>query len=194
MRIRRIIPLFIGLWLLALPGCSGQLYKVAPRPVVSPSDFPAGTASGNLEVSAFALTDDDRAFEQFGANLPLAGLVAVDVKLTNRTASPINSRSLRFELSDATGAKFKQLEPKKALGRLMKFYGVRFYALEARRVTRERFETLSLPLAAPLAPQEERRGLLFFEVKRDVAGLVGLTLSIAGKDRTIPAPVTVRLN
>ena len=194
MRIRRIIIFFTALWLLTLAGCSGQLFTVAPRPVSPPSDLIAAPASGKLEVSAVALADDDRAFEQFGANLPLAGLIAVDAKLTNHLTSPINARALKFELRDATGKKYKNLAPKKALKRLLKFYQMRIYGLEAYRRTRADLETLSFRTDNPLAPQEERRGVLFFEAKRDVAGLAGLTLSVQSKETSGKTPVTVRLN
>ncbi len=185
--------LFIGLWLM-LASCGGQLFKVVPRPVSPPAELIAAPASGNLEVSAFAVADDDRAFEQFGANLPLAGLIAVDARLMNRTAAPINARALKFELRDATGKQFKIIAPKKALKRLMKFYQMRIYGLEAYRRTRADLETLALQTDHPLAPQEERRGVLFFEAKRDVAALAGLTLSVQSRKATDKTPITVRLN
>jgi hypothetical protein len=192
MNFRRVIICVFSFWLLAMVGCSGQLYRVAPRPV-SPATELNSTASGNnLEVSALALVDDDRAFEQFGANLPLAGLLAVDVKLINRATTPLEAGALRFEVCDASGQKFKQLAPKKALKRLMKYYDVGFYVIEARRRTLADLETLALALDTPLAPQEERRGMLFFETKRDAATASGLTLTI--ENRASKTPVTLKLN
>lgn len=177
-----------GFWLIALNGCSGQLFSVAPRPVSPASDLSATAATGSLEVSAYAFTDDDRAFEQFGANLPLAGLLAVDVKLLNRAQTPLDPRALRFVVRNATGQQLKQIEPKKALKRLMKYYDMSFYLLEARRRTLADFEALALPLAAPLNGQEERRGLLFFETKRDAATLTGLTLTVENRETKPQSP------
>lgn len=189
---RLIIHSILIISCLALAGCSGQLYRVAPRPV-SPATELSATANGNnLEVSALALVDDDRAFEQFGANLPLAGLLAVDVKLINRAATLLESRALRFALRDASGQQFKPLAPKNALQRVMKFYEVSFYLIEARRRTLADLETLAFALDAPLAPNEERRGVLFFETKRDVATMNGLTLIIENSEAN--TPITVKLN
>jgi len=193
MRHQRTGSLICGLWLLLLSGC-GPLFKVAPRPASPPADAPANAAAsatpGGFDVSASALTDDERALELFGANLPLAGLVAVEVRLTNHTAEPIQVDQLKFELRDAAGASYKRLAPKEALKRLMKFYRKSAYLKESYRQTREGFEALALPAASALAPQEERRGFLFFEAKRGAATLSGLILSVAGGR----APITLRLN
>jgi hypothetical protein len=189
---RLIIHSILIISCLALAGCSGQLYRVAPRPVSPASDLSATAATGSLEVSAYAFTDDDRAFEQFGANLPLAGLLAVDVKLLNRAQTPLNPRALRFVMSDSTGQQLKQIEPKKALKRLMKYYDIGFYVIEARRRTLADLEALALPLAAPLGSQEARRGLLFFETRRDAATLSGLTLTV--ENRETRTTVTTRLD
>ncbi len=192
MSFRTFTVIAAGFWLLVLNGCSGQLFSVAPRPVSPASDLSAAATTDSLEVSAYAFTDDDRAFEQFGANLPLAGLLAVEVKLLNRAQTPLNPRALRFVVRDATGQQFKQIEPKKALKRLIKYYDLSFYLIEARRRTLADFEALALPLAAPLNAQEARQGLLFFETKHDAATLSGLTLTI--ENRETKTTVTTRLN
>lgn len=185
--------LLLFLPLLAV-GCSGQLFKVAPRPVSATTELTATSAPGNIEVSAYAFTDDDRAFTQFGANLPLAGLLAVDIKLVNRTVATLNTKSLRFELRDGSGTKFKQIGAKKALKRLIEYYDMGFYLLAARRRTLADLEALALSSDIPLTAQEERRGMLFFATKRDAASLTGLTLTITSRDKSLPSPVTVRLN
>jgi len=185
---QRILYLIFWLSLLALCGC-GPLFKVAPLPKSPPADLVTATAPGGLEIGASALTDDISAIEQFGANLPLAGLVAVEVELTNRGTEPIKASALRFELRDAAGGRYKRLETKKALGRLMKYYQKRTYLKESYRQTRESMESLALPLSSPLAPQEERHGFLFFEAKQDVAQLTGLTLSVEGG----PSPIEMKL-
>ncbi|HWQ31338.1 MAG TPA: hypothetical protein VNQ79_00525 [Blastocatellia bacterium] len=192
MNFRKITVTVFSLWLIALSGCSGRLFRVAPRPVSPASDLSATAAADSLEVSAYAFTDDDRAFEQFGANLPLAGLLAVDVKLLNHAQTPLNPRALRFVLRDATGQQLRQIEPRKALKRLMKYYDVGFYVIEARRRTLAALEALALPLAAPLNAQEARRGLLFFETKSDATALTGLTLTV--ENRETKTTVTTQLN
>jgi len=189
MRINQLIYLFCGIWFFALSGC-GAPFKVAPLPKASPTDFATEAAPGSLAVSAALLKDEERSFAQFDANLPLAGVVAVEVQVTNRGSEPLAARALKFELRDAAGVSYKQLEPKKALERLMKFYGKSSYVKDSYRQTRESFESLALPITSPLAPQEERHGFLFFEAKRDVASLSGLTLSVIGGS----TPIKLKLN
>ncbi len=189
MRIKQLIYLFCGLWFFALNGC-GAPFKVAPLPKTSSTDLATEAAPGSLAVSAALLKDEDRSFAQFDANLPLAGIIAVEVQLTNRASEPLAGRALKFELRDAAGTSYKRLEPKKALERLMKFHGKSSYVKDSYRQTRESFEALALPVTASLASQAEWRGYLFFEAKRDVASLAGLTLSVMGGS----APITLKLN
>jgi len=188
MHIKQAIYFIFGLALIILSGC-GPLFKVAPLPKSPPADLVTATAPNGLEVGASALTDDISAIEQFGANLPLAGLVAVKVELMNRGTEPIKASALRFELRDAAGGRYQRLETKKALGRLMKYYQKRTYLKESYRQTRESMESLALPLSSPLAPQEKRHGFIFFEAKQDVARLTGLTLSMEGG----PSPIELKL-
>src|SRR6266545_3522723 len=115
MRVKHLIHLLCGIWLLcgiclfALSGC-GAPFKVAPLPKTSSTDFATEAAPGSLAVSAALLKDEDRSFAQFDANLPLAGIVAVEVQVTNRASEPLAALALKFELRDAAGASYKQLE------------------------------------------------------------------------------------
>lgn len=188
-RVKLIICSLCGLWLFTLTGC-GSVFKVAPLPKTPSPDHIIEAASGSLSASAALLKDDERSFTQFGANLPLAGIIAVEVQLTNRANQAITPRALKFELRDTAGANYKQLAPKKALDRLMKFYGKSSYVKDSYQQTRDSFELLALPVASALEPQKERRGFIFFEAKRDVLSLTGLTLSITGGS----APIKLKLN
>lgn len=172
---------------LALSACGGQLYKVA-TPVKSPSPPLAAEAAG-LRVAAKALNGDE-GLEQFDANLLLAGLVAVDVRLANRATEAVPLALLRPELHDSGNALFKLLTPKQALKRVMRYYGNRLYAKAAYAQTLADYEALGLPLTVTLASQEERRGFLFFETKADATTLNGLTLTLNG----LPTPVIVKLD
>lgn len=161
-----------------LPGCGGQLYKVAPLPASAPPDI---TRTGEDGLSAGArLIESDRSIRQFEANLPMAGVIAVDLLIVNNSSSPIYFQALRFELRDNAGLKYKQITPKNALSRVMKFYGDNFYTLEARRRTREDYSALAFNAESPFAPQKEHRGILFFETKPNSSNLPLLTLQIHG--------------
>ncbi len=172
---------------LVLSGCGGQLYKVAAPPKTAPPTL--APAENGLLAAAKALTGDE-AMEQFEANLLLASLVAVDVRLVNQTAEPIQLGTSRWELRDGGGTSFKILTPKQALARVMGYYGKRIYSPVGYQQTLEKYETLALPLSFTLAPREERRGFLFFETKYEATGVSGLTLTIAGP----ASPINLKLN
>ena len=179
---------------LAFSGCGGQLYNVTPLPSTAPDNIGATDNKGmndadGINVHAAAL-DGDQSLERFDANLPLAGVAAVEVDLANRSAVAINPRSLKFQLRDSTGRSFPVLTPKNALKRVMKFYGDAFYRMDARQRTIEAYDATALSLGSVIAPQEMRRGILFFEVQRNTTKLDGLTLSAAG----ITPPINVKIN
>lgn len=171
---------------LVLSACSGQLYKVVTPSINAP---PLVTDTNGLSVAAKALNGDE-GLEQFDANLLLAGLVAVNVRLTNPTLEPVQLSLLRPELHDSGNTLFKLLTPKQALKRVMSYYGNRLYAKAAYAQTLADYEALALPLTATLAPQEERRGFLFFQTKADATALTGLTLTLNG----LSTPITLKLD
>jgi hypothetical protein len=164
--------------LIALAGCGTQLYKVAPLPATPPPDLTRSNAVG-LNAGMIVI-ESDRSIRQFEANLPLAGVIAVDLLLVNKSSSPIDLQALRFELRDSSGVKFKQLSPKNALSKVMKYYGDNFYTLEARRRTREDYNAAAFRTEPALAAQDSRRGYLFFETRQNTGTLPELTLQITG--------------
>lgn len=173
----------------ALSSCGGPLYQVASTPTSPPPTASSNNANG-LNIGAVAL-NGDQSLEQFDANLPLAGVIAVDLRMANGSSAAIQTDKLRFELRDAAGAKFKPLKPRKALDRVIKFYGNSFYTLEARRLTRESYDSLGWKNNEELGPQADRRGFLYFETRRQTTNLNGLSLSVAGAGSAITLPVNV---
>lgn len=156
-------------------------------PTTTPPELSSSSANG-FSVGAVVL-DGDQSFERFEANLPLAGVIAVDLRMANNTADTIMANALKFELRDSSGAKLKRLAPKKALGAVMKYYGDRFYAKSARQRTRDDYESVALKTDTPIAPREERRGIIFFRTQRNTTSVNGLTLFVTG----LPTPITLQL-
>jgi hypothetical protein len=171
------------LCLIMIAGCGGQLYKVAPLPASTSPKISTGNAAG-LNIGATVL-EGDRSVEQFEANLPLAGVIAIDVKLINQSSGLISAKRLKFELNDEK--RFKQIQPKKALSRVIDFYGDSFYRVDARKRTQESYEAIALKLEGAIVPGETRRGFLFFET--DMKTLDGLTLTVTG----VGAPISVNV-
>lgn len=198
MRNRGFITVSLGICLLAFMACGGQLYKVAPLPAGGPPEISSNTANGNssgnaggLNVGAVAL-EGDSALERFDANLPLAGVVAVEVRLENGASETLDAAKFKFELLNAAGKSLKPLTPKKALGAVMKYYGNRLYSLAARQKTRDDYESIALKLAGNIVPQEEHHGILFFQTDRNTTNLDGLTLSMKGAAAPVSVSVSVR--
>jgi hypothetical protein len=173
--------------LLIFAACGGRLYKVAPLPASAPPEV-SNSGSGGLNIGAVVL-DGEASYERFEANLPLAGVIAVDVRMINKSDATIRSASLRFDLRDADGANFKQLAPKKALGAVMKYYGNGFYAKAAYRRTLEDYESVALKQNSEIEPGGELRGIVFFQTKHETKSVDGLTLSVAG----LAEPVNLQL-
>lgn len=170
-----VISLVMILPLLALIGCGGRLYNVSPLPSDTTVDLPA-TGDNALIVGAEILGGDET-LERFDANLPLAGVIAVEVQLANRMATAVNTNSLKFELRDESGKGLKRLDPKKALKRVMKYYGNGFYRLDARQQTIESYEGVSLPPNTSIAPQQQLGGFVFYETQFNRTSVSGLAFS-----------------
>jgi hypothetical protein len=184
---RMTVTVLLGSLLPVLAACGGRLYKVAPLPTSAPPEISMGNGGG-LDIGAVAL-DGERSYERFEANLPLAGVIAVDVKMINKSEAPIMTDSLKFELRNASGAALKRIAPKKALGVVMKYYGDRFYAKIAYRRTLDDYESVALKRGSAVEPEREIRGIVFFQSKRGTTSVDGLILSVAG----LAAPVNVQL-
>lgn len=171
-----------------LSGCAGTLYTVAPVPASPPAEMPK-TEAGGLEVGAIAYSDE-RSLTQFEANLPLAGLLAVELRLNNRTSSAIQLDSLRIKLIDSAGTTFKPIEPKKALKRVMKYYGVKLYGKESYARTVEAYQNIAIQLQGELAPSNQTSGIVFFQTKKTETDPTGYKLQIDGG----PSAVSIQLN
>jgi hypothetical protein len=177
----------LGSLLPVLAACGGRLYKVAPLPAGAPPEISMGNGGG-LDIGAFAL-DGERSYERFEANLPLAGVIAVDVRMVNKSEATIMTDSLEFELRNASGDALKRIAPKKALGAVMKYYGDKFYAKIAYRRTLEDYESVALKKGGAIEPEREVRGIVFFQTRRGTTSVDGLILSVDG----LAAPVNVQL-
>lgn len=178
-----MLGLLIGSFIFFCLACSVPLYQVAPIPKNLPPETTQTASREGLEVSAAAVTEDDQSFARFDTNLPLAGIVVVDIKLANHSHQA--TRSLKFVLQDATGRKFSALEPKAALKRIMEFEGVRVYPIEGKEQTLAQLQAIALPKKMTLAAQAEKHGVLFFHVRQDAAKIKALTLRVEAGKQTI---------
>ncbi|MFN0112916.1 MAG: hypothetical protein ACKVZH_28990 [Blastocatellia bacterium] len=173
----------LGLCLLASLGCGAQLYNVSPLPANTSADDIAAGEQGLI--AATAILDGDQSLERFEANLPLAGVIAVDVRLVNRTSAAVKADSLKFTLRDSSGGNLNRISPEQALKKVMKYYGNSFYRKDAKLRTIESYEKIGLAANATIAPQGNLRGILFYERQNNRTSMGGLTFSVGGVTKQI---------
>lgn len=168
--------------LLLLAGCGGQLYKVAPLPA------PSQLTVGEMGIGA-AVLDGDRSLERFEANLPMAGVLPVEVSLVGQANEAPRLADWQFEVRDAAGQVCRRLAPEKALRRVMKFYGNNFYPIAARKRTEEDYRAIALGASGDSTG--EMRGMLFFEIPPQAPLSTGFSLTVkkGGQSATLPLSI-----
>jgi hypothetical protein len=181
----------------AVSACGGKPFNIKPRITLPNSTFNAEGQANGVVVQAAAVTDEDFLYDTFDANLILAGVYPVRVKLTNRGKQAVELNKARFEIVAAEGAeRFKATDPRKAYKRLISFYGVSMYNKNAYKESQRDFTLYALDMQGRLPPGEWRDGILFFLVPNEVAIQGGLTLvtSRLGKQAQGEGAVELRLN
>jgi hypothetical protein len=181
----------VALLALTQAGCS-SLYKVKPAVEAPIAAGARGAEAGGVGVRAVALLKDEESQALFEANLPLAGLLPVKVEISNNSNIPIEFKRVRFRLRDDAGRVWQARTSKQVAGRILKAEDVTLYNPNARKSFEEALSRHMLDLAAPLASNEHRQGLIFFQTpkKEAVASPRGLVLTIEG----LPQPLELRLN
>jgi hypothetical protein len=162
--------------LVMLTGCGGKPFNVKTQ-VALPAitDAPVGELQG-IRMQAAAVRDEDFLIATFDANLILAGILPVNVTITNRTAQPIDLRKARFEVRAIDGHSYKAAEAKRAFKRLIKYYEISTYSKPAYKESQEDFAAYALDTIRPLAMGESRQGMLFFIVPDGMAQASGFKL------------------
>ena len=177
--------------LLLFAGCGGTLYKVKPR-VDAPMTGSREASAGGFQVRAVPLLTDEESQELFEANLPLAGLLPVQVEMSNDSGAQLSFKRVRFQLHDGEGRVWKMRTAKQAVSRILDSDEVYLYNPNSRKKFEEEVGAHTFDLTAPLEAGQQRRGLIFFQTpkKEQVASPSHLVLTIEG----LPQPVAVTLN
>jgi hypothetical protein len=163
----------MGLW---LAGCGGKPFDVKPQvslPAIA--DAPLGEMQG-IRIQAAAVRDEDYLISTYDANLILAGILPLNVAITNGTSQPLDLHQARFEVRTMDGHSYKSAEVQRAFKRLIKYYQISTYSKPAYKKSQEDFSTYALDTTKPLAMGESRQGMLFFIVPDGVAQASGLKL------------------
>lgn len=177
--------------------CGGKPFNVQPRPAPPPAISSKGTEVDGLTLQAEALTDENFLYDTFDANLVLAGILPVRVRVSNSRAEAYEIRRPRFEVRARSNKTYKSIEAERAYKRLISFYGIRMYNKGGYRESRSDFESHGLDRTEPLGAGESRQGILFFPVPDQEIRAGGLTLvarRLDAKKTGSDANVEIRLD
>ena len=180
--------------LLLTTSCAGSLFKVKPVVELPPLAGDVKSVSGGgVTVRVAPVLSDEESQELFEANLPLAGILSVQLELVFDSGVAVETRKVRFRLKDGEGREWKLLAPKAAVSRILKANDVYAYNPTSRKQFEQDFTAYGIDLKSPLSNAERRhQGFVFFETpkKEPVASPKGLVLSVDG----LPQPVAIPLN
>jgi hypothetical protein len=166
----KLFPLCLLAILLA---ACGKPFNVKPRPDVkvatpnTPVSWKAEGESKGVTIQAAAVTDEDYLYDTFEANLLLAGVLPVHLKLTNTGAEAAELRRAKLEIK-AQNKNYKIMDSHKAYKRLMSFYGISIYNKHGHKESRADFDTHAFDLKKPLAAGESREGLIYFAIPNEI--------------------------
>ncbi|HVQ36902.1 MAG TPA: hypothetical protein VMS31_05190 [Pyrinomonadaceae bacterium] len=174
--------------------CASSLFKVKPVVELPPLSGNIKTASaGGVTVRVAPLMSDEESQELFEANLPLGGVLPLRLELVFESGVPVEIKKVRFRLRDASGREWKTLQPKAAIGRIMKANDVYLYNPNSRKQFEKEFTAYAIELKEPLSTSDRsRQGFLFFQTPKGepVENPQGLVLSV----ERLPQPLEIRLN
>jgi hypothetical protein len=157
-------------------GCGGKPFNVRPHPSLPERAYNTKIESGGLTIQADALTDEDLLYEIFDANLVLAGVLPVRIKLINGRDEEFRIKKARFEVKSEGGAVFKPIEPKRAYRQLVSYYGITLYRKDAYRESQQDFASHALDTVKTLSIGEVREGIIFFAAPGEISAIGNLTL------------------
>lgn len=172
---------FIPLSLIFLLGLAcGPVFQVKPRPTVDLPEINNKTANSNFILEA-AILSEDKAVEIFDANLFLAGIIPLEVKLTNQIQNSVKFSEKDFTLLDSQGRSFRCIKDKDVINKLLDYYKIKAYNPYSHDKLKENFFTYSLSLKESFSPNETRQGLLYFKMGKEKTLGQGLKLSFKNK-------------
>ncbi len=174
--------------------CGGSLFKVKPAIELPPLSGNVKTASaGGVSVRLAPFLSDEESQDLFEANLPLGGILPVQLELVFESGVPVETKQVRFRLRDAERHEWKLLTPKQAIGRILKANDVYVYNPNSRKQFEKEFSAYAIDLKSPLSDSNRRhRGFIFFETPKNkpIESPRGLVLTI----ERLPQPVEIHLN
>src|SRR5690349_8504564 len=162
--------------LLLSVGCGSKPFNVKTEVTLPAMANAPVVESQGIRLRAAIVHDEDYLLSTFDANLLLAGVLPVNVTMTNSGAEPLDLRKARFEVRTADDHAYKATEAKRVYKRLIDYYGISTYSKGAYKESRDDFAAYALDLSRPLAMGESRQGMVFFILPDRVIQATGLKL------------------
>lgn len=191
-RVRFLVGAIAILGAVTLIGC-GKPFNVRPRTELPPANYAATASVNRVTVRADPIDDEDLLYETFDANLILAGVFPVRIRLTNSTDEIVDLKKTRFDVATPQGRRFKPVNAREAFNRLISYYEISTYNKAGYKESLSEFVGYALDTKEALPPRQSRDGVLFFPIPADVARGTGLTLHIfrlGAKE----SPIELKLN
>ena len=177
---KRTVALAVAVALAGLIGGCGKPFNVKTAPEMRDRAFAGRAASSGVSLQAAAITDEDFLYDTFDANLIMACLLPVRVKVSNESTSPLSLRSAKFELRQSGAGGTRPVAARRAFKRLVLFYGVTAYHIRGYKQSEQDFSSHALDVVSPLGAGESREGLLFFPVRAEFDKATPLSLVVRG--------------
>jgi hypothetical protein len=162
----------VCLFVILMTGC-GKPFNVKPKPAIKdatsvpPVTWKAEGVSQGVRIQAATVTDEDYLYDTFEANLLLADVLPIHLKMTNTGTEAAALRQAKLEIK-AQNKSYKMLDSHKAYKRLMSFYGISIYNKNGHKESRADFDTHAFDLKKNLAAGESREGLVYFAVPNEI--------------------------
>ena len=174
-----LIAVFVLALLLLVCGCgNARLFNIAPRTEVTPPTLCCEARTPEFRIAAEPLTDEDKILATFDGNIILSGVLPVNVVIENNSISPVDLTHAQFVIVDGKGRQHKELDPKQALDKMVKYYGINYQRQGAYKATLEDLTKLSLTHKLSLGAGSNAHGFVYFDFDKDQPIPSGLKLLV----------------
>ena len=162
-----------------LCGCgNAKLFNIAPRTEVTPPTLCCETRTPEFRIAAEPLTDEDKILATFDGNIILSGVLPVSVVVENNSTAPVDFARAQFVVVDSKGRQHKELDPKHALDKMVKYYGINYQRKGAYQATLEDLTKVSLAHKVGLGAGDHGQGFVYFDFQADQSIPPGLKLLV----------------
>ncbi|HEU4390155.1 MAG TPA: hypothetical protein VFV34_20305 [Blastocatellia bacterium] len=169
--------------IVAQTGC-GKPFNVKRKVDLPFSAQKAQQQVGDVTVQADAIRDENLIHDTFDANLIMADVLPVQLRIENHNASPLSVKGFKLELQDESGHDRKRLSARATFKRLVSYYEMTTYNKYGYKRSQEDLVSYEFDWDEPIGAGAGRSGLLFFQITpEDRRAHLVLLLRFRGPDK-----------